>query len=126
MRPPGLRNVLLAIAVVVPVNAVLAAATNLDLAGGRLGAASVSITGCTSAGLSVLSNSSGSSVVSVTVASLPASCAGATLAVTVANGITMGSGSTTVPAGGGSVTVNLGSATAITTRLETDLVLVGP
>jgi hypothetical protein len=125
MRPRGAPLIAIA-AFLGAVGLVDAVAAGLSLGGSGVGAAWRPSTACTTAGLSVLSNVSGSNVVSVSVATLPAACAGATLAVTVTNGSATGSGSTTVPAGGGSVTVTVGSATAVTTRVETDLVLVGP
>ena len=128
MRAPGRPSLLAAFTAgaVSLAAAGFASAANLHVGTAGLGSGWAPSPGCTTAGLSVLSNLSGSSVVSVTVAAVPAACAGATLAVTVTNGSATGSGSASVPAEGGSVTVSLGSATPITTRLETDLVLVGP
>ncbi|MDH4333761.1 MAG: hypothetical protein OEW24_00610 [Chloroflexota bacterium] len=105
---------------------VIGAAASLSLTSGTLGAATTTVPQCTTAGLTVFQNLSGSTVVSVTVGAIPAACAGATLQVTVNNGVTNASGSATVPGGGGSVTVALGTAPAVTTSEQTDLVMVGP
>ena len=102
------------------------AAASLAFTSSTLGAASTATPRCTAAGLSVLQNLSGTTVISVTVSGLPAGCGTATLQVTVNNGAANASGSAAVPAGGGSVTVTLGSAPAVSTTEQTDLVLVGP
>jgi hypothetical protein len=106
--------------------ACVGAAASLSFTSDTLGAATTTVPHCTTAGLTVLQNLSGSSVVSVTVGAIPAACAGATLQVTVNNGVANASGSATVPGGGGSVTVALGSAPAVTASEQTDLVMVGP
>ncbi|MDQ6793315.1 MAG: hypothetical protein M3067_00550 [Chloroflexota bacterium] len=106
--------------------AVLGAAASVNLSSDTLGAARAATSRCTAAGLTVFPNLSAGTVVSVTVGGLPAACGGATLQATVNNGVTSGSGSIAVPAGGGSVTVVLGSAPAVTTAEQTDLVVIGP
>jgi hypothetical protein len=105
---------------------VVGAASSLAFSSDSLGAATVTVPRCTTAGLVVTHNLSAGTVASVTVAGLPSGCGSATLQVTVNNGTTNGSGSGTVPSGGGSVTVTLGTAPAVTTALQTDLVVVGP
>lgn len=106
--------------------AVVGHAASLTVSQSGLGAATVAVDRCTTGALSVLSNLSAGSVVSVTIGSLPASCGTATLQVTVSNGLSNSGGSETVPAGGGSVTVALAVPTALTTQIQTDLVMVGP
>jgi hypothetical protein len=106
--------------------AVLGAAASLAVTSSSLGAATTATPRCTAAGLSILQNLSGATVISVTVSGLPAACGTATLQVTVNNGAANASGSAAVPVGGGSVTVTLGSAPAVSTTEQTDLVLVGP
>jgi len=106
--------------------AVLGAAASLTFSSNTLGAARTASPRCTAAGLSVFQNLSAGTVVSVTVGGLPAACGGATLQVTVNNGVANANGSAAVPGGGGSVTVTLGSAPAVSTAEQTDLVLVGP
>jgi hypothetical protein len=106
--------------------AVIGVAASISFTTGTLGAATVAIPRCTTAGLSVLQNLSAGTVISVTVGAIPAACGGATLQVTVNNGVTNASGSAAVPGGGGSVTVTLGSAPLVTATEQTDLVLVGP
>ena len=101
-------------------------AAGLSVGGGTLGMDSEITPRCTSAGLRVLQNVSGTTVVSVTVSSLPAACGGATLQVTVNNQLTSSSGSAAVPAEGGSVTVTFALAVAITAIEQVDLVLTGP
>src|SRR6266850_652780 len=103
---PSIRSVGPAL-VVVLLGAGTAFAASLSFSGGSLGMTSTSTPRCTSAGLGVIQNLSGSNVISVTVSSLPSGCATATLQVTLNNAITSSSGSATVPAGGGSVTVTL-------------------
>lgn len=104
----------------------LASAASLSFAPGGVAAGFVGVDPCTTAGLSVLPNLSGPNIVSVTVGGLPAACGTATLRLTVNNGLTSSGGTATVPAGGGSVTVTLAVATVTATRVQTDLVLVGP
>jgi hypothetical protein len=106
--------------------AILGAAASLAVTSSTLGAATAATPRCTAAGLSVLQNLSGATVVSVTVSGLPAACGTATLQVTVNTGAANATGSAAVPVGGGSVTVTLGSAPAVSTTEQTDLVLVGP
>ena len=105
---------------------VVAFAESLAFDGRTLGMDTESVPRCTSAGLGVIQNLSGTTVVSVTVSNLPSACGGASLQVTVNNQVTSSGGSTTVPAGGGSVTVTLGVAVAITAVEQVDLVLTGP
>jgi hypothetical protein len=102
------------------------AAASLAVTSSTLGAASTSTPRCTAAGLSVVQNLSGTTVISVTVSGLPAACGTATLQVAVNNGVANATGSAAVPAGGGSVTVVLGSAPAVSTTEQIDLVLIGP
>ena len=113
-------------AVIAVLAAAIAYAVSLTFDGRSLGMASTTTPRCTTAGLGVIQNLSGSSVISVTASGLPAGCATATLQVTVNNTSLSSSGSGTVPAGGGSVTVTLGSAVAIAAIEEVDLVLTGP
>jgi hypothetical protein len=91
-----------------------------------LGAASVDVPRCTSAGVDVFQNLASGNITSVTVSGLPGSCGGATIKVTVDNGSTTASGSTSVPGGAGSVTVTLAGTIAATTTERTDIVLMGP
>ncbi len=105
---------------------VTGAAASLGLTSDSLGAASVSMPRCTTAGLGVTQNLSGSNVISVTVSNLPSSCGNATLPVAVNNGTASSSGSAAVPAAGGSVTVTLAAAVAVSTAETTDLVVLGP
>ena len=90
----------------------IAAATSLTLTSGSVGAASVATPRCTTAGLTVIQNLSGTTVASVTVGNLPAACGGAILQATVNNGTTIGSGSATVPGAGGSLTISAGRRSA--------------
>ncbi len=105
---------------------VLGAAASLALSSGTLGAATTSTPRCTTAGLSVIQNLSGSTVISVTVGNIPAACGGAVLQAALNNGTTNATGSVTVAAGGGSATVVLGTAPARQLADEVDLVFVGP
>lgn len=106
--------------------AVIAFAASLSLTTGSLGADRDAIPRCTTAGLGVLQNVSGTTATSVTVSNLPAGCAGATIQVTVNNQVTSSSGSSTVPGGGGSITVTLAVAVAITAVEQVDIVITGP
>ena len=115
-----------ALAALVLLGSVVAYAASLSFGGGSLGMASTSTPRCTNTGLGVIQNLSGSNVLSVTVSGLPSGCGNATLQVTLNNAITSSGGSATVPAGGGSVTVTLGTAVAMSTTEEIDLVLTGP
>lgn len=101
-------------------------AASVTVGPGSIGTARVSAPRCTTAGLGVIQNLSGSTVVSVTVTNLPSSCGTATLQATVNNGSVTASGSATIPAAGGSVIVTLGSAPAVAVAEETDLVITGP
>jgi hypothetical protein len=115
------------VSVVVTAAAVgLGMAASLNLAAGSLGSRSIATPRCTSTGLLVTQNLSGTTVVSVTVAGIPAGCAGAVVQATVNNGAVSGSGSATVGAGGGSVSVTLATAPAVTAAELTDVVLIGP
>jgi hypothetical protein len=107
-------------------SAVLGAAASVSLSSNTLGAATTSTPRCTSAGLTVFQNLSGTTVISVTVGGIPAACAGATLQATLNTGAANASGSAIVPAGGGSVTVTLASAPAVAVADQIDLVMVGP
>jgi hypothetical protein len=104
----------------------VAFAATLTFDGRSLGMDAETTPRCTTAGLGVIQNLSGSTVISVTVSSLPPGCGNATLQVAVNNLVTSSGGSTTVPVGGGSVTVTLAAAIAITASEEIDLVLTGP
>ena len=106
--------------------AILGATASLAVTSNTLGAARVATPRCTAAGLTVFQNLAAGTVISVTVGALPAACGTATLQVTVNTGVANATGSAVVPAGGGSVTVVLGSAPAVSTTEQTDLVLVGP
>jgi hypothetical protein len=106
--------------------AVVGAAASLAVTSDTLGAARVATPRCTAAGLTVFQNLSAGTVISVTVGGLPAACGGGTLQVSVNNGAVNAAGSAAVPAGGGSVTVALGSAPAVSTAEQTDLVVIGP
>jgi hypothetical protein len=121
-----MRRRLLGILLLGLTGAVFGAAASLAVTSSTLGAASTATPRCTAAGLSVLQNLSGTTVISVTVSGLPAACGTATLQVAVNNGVANATGSAAVPAGGGSVTVVLGSAPAVSTTEQIDLVLVGP
>jgi hypothetical protein len=105
---------------------VVGAAASLAVTSNTLGAARTTTPRCTAAGLSVLQNLSGVTVISVTVSGLPAACGTATLQVAVNTGVANATGSATVPVGGGSVTAVLGSAPAVSTTEQIDLVLIGP
>jgi len=121
LRRPAALLMVIAIA-----GAGVAFAAALTFDGRSLGMDAETTPRCTTAGLGVIQNVSGSTVISVTVSSLPSGCGNATLQVAVNNQVTSSSGSTTVPAGGGSVTVTLAAAVAITASEEIDLVLTGP
>jgi len=105
---------------------VVGLAASLAFAAGSLGASQMTVPRCTSAGLRIIQNLSGSNVISVTVSNLPAGCGGATIHATVNNGDANSSGSNAVPGGGGSVTVTLASSVAATTTHQIDIVLTGP
>jgi hypothetical protein len=107
-------------------SASLGAAASLALSTASIGASSLTVPRCTSAGIGVIENLSGSNVVSVTISNLPGSCGAATAQVTVSNGSANSSGTGTVPGGGGSLTVALGVSVAATTNHRVDLVLTGP
>ena len=104
----------------------VAFAASLAFDGRSLGMDTRSTPRCTSAGLGVIQNVSGTTVTSVTVNGLPSGCGSATIQVTVNNQVTSSGGSATVPSGGGSVTVTLAVAVAITAVAEVDLVVTGP
>jgi hypothetical protein len=106
--------------------AVIGLAASVVVSSGSLGASTISVPRCTSAGLSVLQNLTAATVTSVTVSGLPAACGGGTLQVTVNNGVTNSGGSAAIPAGGGSATVTLAVAVGVTATEQTDLVVVGP
>jgi hypothetical protein len=108
------------------VSVVFGAAASVSFSSDTLGAATTSTPRCTSAGLTVFQNLSGTTVTSVIVGAIPAACAGATLQATLNTGAANASGSATVPAGGGSVTVTLASALAVAAADQIDLVMVGP
>lgn len=117
---------LVLLATLVSLGATVALAASLTLNEDSLGAASVSMPRCTSAGLGVVQNLSGSNVISVTVSNIPGACATATLQATVNNTVTSSGGSATVPAGGGAVTVTLVTPVAVLGVHEIDLLLTGP
>ena len=114
------------LAAVAVAGAAVAFAASLSFDGGSLGADAETIPRCTTAGLGVIPNVSGTTIVSVSVSGLPSACGNATLQVTLNNQVTSSGGSNTVPAGGGSVTVTLAAAVAITPVEQIDLVLTGP
>src|SRR6266576_1969831 len=124
--PMATRRLLLPITAAVISGLTVGAAASLPFSTNGVGAARQSVPRCTTAGLSVVQNLSGSNVASVTVSGLPSGCGGATLQVAVNNGSANSTGSASVPGGGGSVTVTLASAVAATTTEETDLVVLGP
>jgi hypothetical protein len=127
MPRPSMRHRVGLLTFVVPtLLAGIGAATSLTLTTASVGAASAATPRCTTAGLTVIQNLSGTTVVSVTVGNLPAACGGAVLQATVNNGTTVGSGSATVAAGGGSLTISLGVAPAVTVSELTDLIVTGP
>jgi hypothetical protein len=121
-----MRLVLLAFVFLNAIGLSAAVAASLNVASSRLGAVDVTVPRCTTAGLLVINNLSGSTVVSVTVSSIAAACGGATIQATVSNGSTNSSGSSTVPGGGGSVTVSLASAPTVTTNMQTEILMTGP
>ena len=106
--------------------AVMGSAASAATSSDSLGASTIMVPRCAAAGLGVLNTLAAATIVSVAVSGIPAACGGATLQVTVNDGVTNSSGSAAVPAGGGSVTVTLGTAVAVTTATQTDMVLVGP
>ena len=120
-----LRRIAVAILVAGTV-ALPAAAASINFSTATLGAGAAVPARCTSAGLSMLQNLSGTTVISVTITGLPAACGGATAQATVNNGTANSSGSATIAAGGGSVTVVLGAAVAVGTVEGTDIVVTGP
>jgi len=106
--------------------AVIGSAASVAILSGSLGAATIAVPRCTTAGLGVLNNLTAATVSSVAVSGIPATCGGATLQITVNNGLTNSSGSIAIPAGGGTVTVTLAPAVAVTGAEQTDAVIVGP
>lgn len=102
------------------------AAASLAAGSGSLGAGSVAMPRCTTAGLGVIQNLSGSNVISVTVSGLSSACGNGSLQVAVNNGTASSTGSATVPTGGGSITVTLATAVAVSTAETTDVMVVGP
>lgn len=106
--------------------AVVGLAASIAVSSDSLGAATLSVPRCTSAGLSVLQNLTAGNAISVTVSGLPAACGGGTLQVTLNNGTTNSGGSAVIPAGGGATTVTLAVPVAVTASEQTDLVVVGP
>jgi hypothetical protein len=119
------RGVLVA-ALLVGIGSVAGLAASLALASQTVGTAQAETPRCTSVGLGVVPNLSGTNVASVTVSGLPSTCGSATLQVAVNNGAASSSGSSAVPAGGGSVTVTLAAAVAASAAEEIDLVVIGP
>lgn len=105
---------------------VIGAAASLAATSGSLGAGSVAMPRCTTTGLSVIQNLSGSNVISVTVSGLPVACGNGSLQVAVYNGTASSTGSTAVPTGGGTVTVTLAAAIAVSTAETSDVMVVGP
>ena len=105
----------------------IAAAASLALSARSLGAATVNVARCTTGGIGVIHNLSSGNVSSVTLSGIPATCGGATVQVTVRNGSSsFSSGSGSIPGPGGPITVTLGSAVAVSTSMQTDLVMLGP
>ena len=99
----------------------VAAAASLGLTTGKLGAGSVTVSGCTASSLTATRNVDNSgNVTQVNVLSVPQACAGETLAVTLQNSshTSLGAASTTVGActGGCTVTVT-GFGTVSATNL---------
>lgn len=89
----------------------VASAASLGLTSGKLGAGSVTVSGCTSSSLTATRNVDNSgNVTQVNVLSVPQACAGETLALTLENNsnASLGSASTTVGACTGGCTVSLG------------------
>jgi len=123
-RPAALLAVALAGACIAL--AAVAFAASLTFDGRSLGMDNDTVPRCTTAGLGVVPNLSGTTVASVAVSGLPSGCGGATLQVTVNNLVTSSGGSAAVPAGGGSLTVTLAAPVAITAVEQVDLVLTGP
>jgi hypothetical protein len=103
-----------------------AAAASLPTTAGSLGAAVAATPRCTSAGLTVVPNITGTNVVSVAVGSIPSTCGGATLQAAVNNGSASSTGSAAIPAGGGSVTVTLAAAVTLTASTQVDALITGP
>src|SRR5690349_18435475 len=120
------RRTAASLAVIAIIGAGVAFAASLAFDGRSLGMDAETTPRCTSVGLGVIQNVSGTTVASVTVSGLPSGCGNATLQVTVNNQVTSSGGSATVPSGGGSVTVTLAVAVAITAVAQVDLVLTGP
>jgi hypothetical protein len=105
---------------------VMGMAASVTLSTSHLGSNSTATPRCTTSGLLLVQNLSGTSVASVTVGGIPASCGSATMYATVNNGATNSSGSAAIPAGGGTVTVTLAAAVPATTVDQADIVVVGP
>jgi hypothetical protein len=116
----------LGLALIVSIGVSSAFAASLAAVSSSLGAATVTVPRCTTAGLSFIPNLSGSNVASVTVGSIPASCGSATIALAVNNGSASSTGSATIAAAGGSVTVTLAAGVPATTAIEIDAVISGP
>lgn len=114
------------LALAVAGGSVIGMAASVSLSTSHLGSSSTATPRCTTNGLPLVQNLSGTSVASVTVSGIPAGCGSATLYATVNNGTTNSSGSAAVPAGGGVVTVTLAAAVPATTVDQADIVLVGP
>lgn len=104
----------------------IGAAASTAVSTSRLGASTIATPRCTSVGMPLLQNLTGTSVTSVTVSSIPSGCGGATLYATANNGATAASGTIAVPAGGGSATVTLSAGVPVSTAVQVDVVLTGP
>lgn len=115
-----------ALVAVIALSLGVAHAAALGSATSTLGDGAVATPRCTTNGLAVTQNLSGTSIASVTVSSVPASCGTGTLYATVNNGVTSSSGSAAIPAAGGTVTVTLAAAVPATTDDEADVVVTGP
>ncbi len=105
-----LTSIIGAISTVALLSVGVAAAASLTIGTGKLSAAHVAVTGCTSSALTATRNVDNSgNVTQVNVTNVPQVCAGETLAVTLENGshATVGSASTTVGACTGGCTVTL-------------------
>jgi hypothetical protein len=105
---------------------VIGAAASVTISTARVGANAIATPRCTSIGMPLVQNLTGTSVTSVTVSGIPSACGGATLYATANNGTTASSGSVAVPAGGGSATVTLSSGVPVATAVQVDVVVTGP
>ena len=104
----------------------LAHAASLGAGTASLGAGAIATPRCTTSGLAVTQNLSGTSIASVTVTGVPSTCGAGTMYATVNNGSASSSGSSAIPAGGGTVTVTLAATVPATTVDEADILVTGP